>query len=241
MTPRPTSLPPALSLLSMRMPATRMLATIVLLTALTALTLLAPARAFAAPAGAAPVAGTDYVEITGGQPFAPQPGKIEVVEIFGYTCPHCANFQPVLAPWKARLPADVQFTSLAAPFGGYWIPYARAYYAARTLGVLDRTHGAMFRALHDERRLPMSRPTPQEIAGFYAGYGVEPEQFVQAMADPAIDAEFERVNAFIQRSGVEGTPTLIVNGKYRVLGKSFQDMLRIADQLVARERAASGG
>ncbi|MDQ3617747.1 MAG: thiol:disulfide interchange protein DsbA/DsbL [Pseudomonadota bacterium] len=210
-----------------------------LLLALFLLSMLLSVTATAATAaGPAPVAGTDYVEIADGQPFAPQAGKIEVVEIFGYTCPHCANFQPVLAPWKARLPADVQFTSLAAPFGGYWIPYARAYYAARTLGLLERTHGAMFRALHDERRLPLSRPTPQEIAGFYAGYGAEPQRFMQAMADPSIDAEFKRVNAFIQRSGVEGTPTLIVNGKYRVLGNSFQDTLRITGQLVARERAA---
>lgn len=193
------------------------------------------------PAGPAPVAGVDYVEIPGGAPFEAIPGKVEVVEVFGYTCPHCANFQPVLEPWKSQLPDDVQFTALAAPLGGYWIPYARAFYAARTLGLLGRTHDALFRALHDERRLPLSRPTPQEIAGFYAQYGADPQQFVQAMADPAIDAQFERVTAFMQRSGVQGTPTLIVNGKYRVRGNSFQDMLRITDHLIARERSAPGG
>ena len=39
------------------------------------------------------------------------------------------------------------------------------------------------------------------------------------------------------RSGANSTPTLIVNGKYKVTGKSFEDMLRIASGLIAKERA----
>ena len=70
----------------------------------------------------APVAGTDYVEIANGQPLEPLDGKVEVVEIFGYTCPHCATFAPLMSAWKSIAPADVRITYLPAPFGGYWEP-----------------------------------------------------------------------------------------------------------------------
>ncbi|MFP7722933.1 thiol:disulfide interchange protein DsbA/DsbL [Lysobacter sp. A3-1-A15] len=192
----------------------------------------------AAARDAAPlVPGVDYVEIPDGQPFEDD-GAIEVVEVFGYTCPHCAAFEPRLRAWKARLPADVRVTPVAAPFGGHWMPYARAYFAARTMGVATRTHAAMFRALHEERALPLGGATASDISAFYAGQGVDAERFEAAMASDAVQADLQRADAFLRRAGVDGTPALVVQGRYRVLGNSFQELLDNADALVARERAA---
>lgn len=204
--------------------------------------LLLPSLAFAAgkpaaPRGPAPVAGTDYELVEGGQPFAPARGKIEVAEIFGYTCPHCAHFEPVLAAWKAKLPADVILTRVPAPFGGPWVPYARAYYAGEALGVTARSHPRVFRALHETGELPRN-PTADELAAFYAGLGVPAARFQAAYASADVDARLERAKQFIQRSGVDATPALVVNGKYRVHGTSFEDKLRIAEHLIARERRA---
>ncbi|MGH8077989.1 MAG: DsbA family protein, partial [Lysobacter sp.] len=98
-------------------------------------------------------------------------------------------------------------------------------------------HEAMFRALHVDGTLPLSRPTPEEIAAFYAGHGADAQRFVAAMASPEIEAQLTRARDFMIRSGVESTPSIVVNGKYLVIGHS-SDMLRIADHLVARERAA---
>ncbi|MCF7222155.1 thiol:disulfide interchange protein DsbA/DsbL [Marilutibacter chinensis] len=193
------------------------------------------------PQGPAPVLGTDYVEIAGGQPFAPAMGRIEVVEVFGYTCPHCAQFEPVFKAWKARQPADVVVVPLAAPFGGYWEPYARAFYAAESMNLLEKTHDAMFRAVHLERSLP-TPPTvakPEQIAAFYAKFGADAGQFAGAMNSFAVNARMKRVGQFLMRSGVDSTPSLVVNGKYRVTGgRSHEDQLRILDHLVAMERAA---
>jgi thiol:disulfide interchange protein DsbA len=197
---------------------------------------LAVAPAWAAPAEE-PVAGVDYIEIPGGEPFGSAPGRIEVVEVFGYTCPHCAHFEPLVSAWAAKLPEDVSFVPVPAPFGGYWIPYARAFYAAQAHGLVERTHADMFRALHEERSLPLMRATPAEIAGFYAGYGADPEQFAATMVSADTDARLDRAHDFIRRSGVDGTPALVVAGRYRVLGNSFAELLRNAEALVARERA----
>lgn len=203
--------------------------------------LLTPALALAAgrsaaPRGPAPVEGTDFVRIEGGVPYAPGAGTIEVAEVFGYTCPACARFEPLLAAWKAKLPADVRVRYVPAPFGGPWVPYARAYFAGEALGVTARAHPRVFRALHEAGELPRN-PTADELAAFHAGLGIPPERFTAAYAAPAVDAQLARARAFIERSGVEGTPALVVNGRYRVIGTSYEDMLRIAEHLIARERA----
>lgn len=199
----------------------------------------AEAALAAAASGAAPVEGTDYVLIPNGEPFEPANGQVEVVEVFGYTCPHCATFQPLMASWKGKMPADVRVTYVPAPFGGYWIPYAKAYYAAEALGVLDQTHDAMFNALHVQRALPIQGVTPEEVGNWYAtNSSADAAEFAATMESFGTDAKLKRASQFIQRSGVDGTPTMVVAGKYKVTGKSLQDNLRIASHLVAMERAA---
>ncbi|HEX7990618.1 MAG TPA: thiol:disulfide interchange protein DsbA/DsbL [Stenotrophomonas sp.] len=200
-----------------------------------------PVPAQARLVGPEPVAGTDYVVIEGGQPFQPATGKVEVAEIFGYVCPACARFQPLIAPWKAGLPSDVSFVYVPAAFGGIWDNYARAFYAAETLGVQEKTHDALYTAIHIEQTLKGERGTDsvQDIANFYGKYGVDPKTFADTMGSFGVAAKVNRGKQFAQRSKIGGTPSVIINGKYLVKGKSFEDMLRIADHLIARERAAN--
>jgi protein dithiol oxidoreductase (disulfide-forming) len=192
--------------------------------------------------GAALVPGTDYVEIQGGQPFEPLNGKIEVVEVFGYVCPACASFEPLLTAWKKTLPADVRLTYVPAAFGPEWTPYAHAFYVSESLGLVDRTHSAIFNAIHIAQTLPGEGKKPDEaaIAKFFGQYGADPKQFAAAMHSFAVDAKLNRAKQFMLRTGVNATPTMIVNGKYRVVGRSFEDVLRITNQLIAQERAAAG-
>ena len=205
-----------------------------------------PPRSAATPAApAAPTAdalkpGVDYVEIRDGMPYEPAAGKVEVAEVFGYTCPHCAHFEPQLEAWRARQPADVNFVPVPAPFGGWWMPYAKAYFVAKDLGIAEKTHAAVFDAIHVQHTLPGAPAiaTDAQLAQFYAGHGADAADFQRRMASPAVMQQMRRAEAFIGRSGVDGTPTLVVNGRYRVLGQSPEDALRIADALVARERAA---
>lgn len=201
----------------------------------------APAATPDVPVGPAPVAGVDYAEIAGGQPFEPTNGRVEVAEVFSYTCPHCAQFEPLLLAWRARQPADVKFTPVAGLFGGNPEPFAKAFYAAESLGLRARTHEAMFRAIHIDRSLQMQGATPETIAAFYGKFGADPAQFASTMASFAVDAKVKRANQFIIQSGVEGSPSVVVNGKYRVTGKTLEDTLRITTHLVAKERAARGG
>lgn len=190
------------------------------------------------PSGPAPVAGKDYVEISDGKPFQSGTGKIEVVEVFGYTCPACANFEPLVTAWAAKLPEDVQFTPLAAPFGGPWMPFAKAYYAAQSTGLLAQSHDAVFNAIHLERTLAPNASDTQ-VAEFYSRFGADPKQFASTMASFSVKAKMGRAQQFLQRSGVDSTPTLVVDGKYRITGESWEANLDIAEHLIAAERAAA--
>ena len=126
------------------------------------LLILLPLAACAADKKAPPVEGEDYVLIDGGQPYAPLAGKVEVAEVFGYTCPHCAHFEPTLEAWTAKQPAYVRVTPVPAAFGGFWDAFARAYFAADTLGVAKRSHRAMFDAIHEKHTVPTQNVAPEE-------------------------------------------------------------------------------
>ena len=108
------------------------------------------AAAPAATPGAAE-AGKNYFIIDPPQPTA-SGDKIEVLEVFSYACIHCAHFQPYADQLKASLPATAQFGYMPAIFNAQWEAYARAFYSAQALGVLDKTHQAVFDAVHRDKR-----------------------------------------------------------------------------------------
>ena len=200
---------------------------------------LAPLALSAAPAATAATdlqEGRDYELIAQAGPFQPLAGKIEVAEVFGYTCSHCANFEPQLVAWVAKLPKDVRFTPVPAAFGGPWDTWAAAYYAADQLGVAKRSHGAVFKALHEDRSLPMQNVSPEELATFYTQYGVSEAAYVAALKSDAVQAKVKAAREFALRTKTPGTPTLIINGQYLVKGTSAADQLRIASALIARAR-----
>lgn len=199
------------------------------------LALLLPLAASASqPTAAKPaplVAGTDYIEIINGTPYQPLNGKIEVTEVFAYWCHHCADFQPKVDAWKAKLPKNVRFTYVPAAFDGN-DPFARAYFASEMAGALNKTHHALFRAIHDEETLPKSASIDQ-IAAFYGKLGLDAAKMKASMQGFIVGAKLVQARDFAIRSGLQGTPTLIVNGKYRVTGRTMEDQLRIAGQLIA--------
>ncbi|MEA9488865.1 thiol:disulfide interchange protein DsbA/DsbL [Xanthomonas campestris] len=202
------------------------------------LLILLPLAACAADKKAPPVEGEDYVLIDGGQPYAPLAGKVEVAEVFGYTCPHCAHFEPTLEAWTAKQPAYVRVTPVPAAFGGFWDAFARAYFAADTLGVAKRSHRAMFDAIHEKHTVPTQNVAPEELAAFYVAYGVPQQRFIDTLKSAAVEDKVKAAREFATRAKIPGTPALVVNGRYLITARDYSDMLRVADYLIAREHAA---
>jgi thiol:disulfide interchange protein DsbA len=182
-------------------------------------------------------AGKTYVELTNPVPVS-EPGKIEVVELFWYGCPHCYAFEPTINPWVEKLPSDVNFRRIPAMFGGPWDAHGQLFLTLEAMGVEHKVHNAVFNAIQKEgKRLTK----PDEMADFVATQGVDKDKFLATFNSFAIQGQIKQAKELAQKYGVQGVPTMIVNGKYRFdLGTTGgpEQTLNVADQLIAKERAA---
>lgn len=183
-------------------------------------------------------AGTHYKLIEPAQPFEQSAATVEVVEVFSYACPHCAHFQPAAAKIKASLPQGATFRYVPAIFSARWAPYARAYFTAHNMGVLKESHQALFDALHRDRK-PLHNL--KALAGFYAQFGVDPEEFLSTAQSFLVQNQMKRANDWVMGIGVRATPTIVVDGKYLATAESaggVEQLLQLVDWLVAKELAA---
>ena len=190
------------------------------------------------PAGPTPVQGTDYFLID--TPDQPSGSKVPVVEVFGYGCPHCNAFQPTLSAWETKQPADVEFSYLPAAFGPgsphCWDEFAHAFYTGQAMGVpLSKSHDGIYKAVWDQHRF---NGECSVIPSLYAGYGVDPKTFASTMQSFAVNAKVAAAHDQEMRWGVDGTPTVVVDGKYRVLETpaGTAAFLHAIDWLIAKQR-----
>jgi len=186
------------------------------------------------------VEGRDYTVIDPARTWQPDDGRIEVVEVFAYTCSHCAHQWPQIERWAGQLPADVRFDLVPISIGrddernGM-----RAWFATEALGVMEHTHAATFAAFHEARQLPLSNPSLDEFVGFYASLGLDADALRAAMRSDETEHQITRALAFVRHAGVRSTPNVIVNGRYLVHGQDMAQVLANAGVLIERERAAA--
>jgi protein dithiol oxidoreductase (disulfide-forming) len=182
--------------------------------------------------------GSEYVTLPAPYHRDSNSGKVEVVEVFSYACIHCAEFSPYADELRKSLPAGVEFKLVPAPFNDSWVPFARGYYAAKKLGVLEKTHDVLFEKKFKEQ-YPIN--TMDEIASFYANYGVDKDQFLKIANSAETDAQIKKDLALIQTWGVDGTPTIVVDGKYKSANiKDFAQLVALTKWLVQQELGAKG-
>jgi thiol:disulfide interchange protein DsbA len=195
--------------------------------------------------------GTNYVRLVPPQQTTVPAGKVEVMEAFSYACPACNVFQPVMEKLRSALPPNVQLTFLPAAFNPQedWPMFQRAYFAAQALGIVERTHQAMFDAVWKtgelavvtpgSNRLRDPLPSITDAARFYARVaGVDPQKFLAMANSFGVDSKIRAADAQILAMHVDATPTLIVNGKYRVIRDTLQgndQLIELVKYLVAKE------
>jgi len=211
------------------------------------------AQAQALP-GAEWEAGKHYFLIDPPQPTT-SGDKIEVTEVFSYGCPACNASYPAIDKLRKELPPNAVMNFVPASFNPAedWPMFQRAYLAAKALGISDKTHDAMFDAVWKSgelatmdratNRLKNPLPTIEEAAQFYAKTaGIKAEDFLATANSFTINTRMKQADAYIKAASVELTPTIIVNGKYRLTTTSAGGDWNRAEQLVLwLVRKESGG
>lgn len=151
-------------------------------------------------------AGQQYVTLALPQGQAAPTGAVELVEVFSYACPHCAEFAPLMDKLRGELPKGVTVRYMPAVFNAAWMPSAQAFYAARQLGVVAKTHDAVFKAALEH--YPLN--SLDDYANFYAHQGVNRQAFISA-ATNAITAQQMALDQRVEIGwGIDATPTLVV-------------------------------
>ena len=198
------------------------------------------------------VEGKHYVRLPQPQHTNVAPGKVEVLEVFSYGCPACNHFQPQAERLRHDLPPNAQMNLLPADWnaGEDWPMFARAYFTAQVLGVADKTHQAMFDAIwkngplsvvDSNNRLKNPLPSIEDAAQFYKKTaGVSPDKFLEVSKSFVVDMKMKAAKTQIMAMEIPGTPSIVVNGKYRVLQDnlgSYDELLDVVRYLVSLEAA----
>ena len=169
--------------------------------------------------------------------------RVVVTEFFSYGCGHCYNFEPLLESFDARLPDGVmlQRTPVIWNNNPGMKLLAKTYYAVEVLDVFEPVHGAVFNAIHRQRKRLSS---PEAVKAVFVENGVSDSDFDRAFGSFGIDSMVRQAAARTEGARINGTPSLMVNGKYRIDPRqagSQANMLKIAAFLADKELARLAG
>jgi len=181
-------------------------------------------------------AGLHYHLIDPPMPLAARPGRVEVVELFLYACPHCYQLEPKMKRWLKRHP-EVDFHRVPAIVGPTWADQARAFYMIEALGGGEAMHQALFRAIHEDGRQIYNR---YAVIDFLVSQGVDRKRAGDLYYSKDIADQVDKARILTVKYGLRGVPAVAVDGRYLTAPYFVRDqdeMFKVLDQLVAAQKA----
>ncbi len=180
--------------------------------------------------------GKDYVRLP--KPVATEApaGKVEVIEFFWYSCPHCNTFEPTFEAWKKSAPQELVIRRVPVAFNASFVPQQKLYYALESMGKLPEVHAKVFRAVHVER-LPLNKD--ELIFDWVGKQGVDVAKFKEAYNSFTVSNQVRRATQLQGDYQVEGVPSMGVAGRYYTdgtLAGNMDNVLRVVEYLAAQAR-----
>jgi len=188
------------------------------------------------PAAAKPVEGKDYLSLDKRVPTDVGTGKIEVIEFFWYSCPHCHSFEPQFAAWVKAAPKDVVVQRVPVRFRDDFEAQQRAYYVFESLNMVDAMHGKLFHAIHTERQ---QLNNAQALAAWANKNGLPEKKFLDTFNSFGVATKARRATQLQDAFKVQGVPALGIAGRFYTDGGLAQSMdraLQVADYLIGEVR-----
>lgn len=168
-------------------------------------------------------------------PDAPA-GKIDVIEFFWYSCPHCNVFEPSLDAWAKAAPKDLVIRRMPVAFNASFVPQQKLYFTLEGMGKLEELHAKVFRAIHVEKQ---KLAKDDEILAWATKQGVDAAKFKEVYGSFTVSNQVRRASQLQDAYGVEGVPSMGVAGKYYTDGTmagSMQTVLQVVEHLVTTAR-----
>ena len=166
------------------------------------------------------------------------PTKIEVLEYFSWGCSHCYELYPHITQWATKAPKDVAFVKAAVTVGfDQWAPLSRAFYALEYSGDVKRLEGPIFKAVHEQK---VNLYTDDNVAAWVGRQGIDQAKFAATAKSMGVDSKWKQAESNSRSIPIDGTPTIIVDGKYVLVGaaaKGYAEWMPLLDQLIAKVRA----
>jgi thiol:disulfide interchange protein DsbA len=201
-----------------------------------AVALAAFAVAFAGGAAAQLVEGKNYNRLRQAQPV--ETGKkIEVIEFFSYGCPHCAELEPYLQTWLAKLPPDVQLRRVPVMFQDRWVSLAKVYYTLDAMGVESKLSPDVFKAIHGSG---VSLWDEKTFFDWAASKGLDRKNVEAVYGSFAVAGKMNRARQLAQLYDIQSVPTAIVDGKFVTSSDrvgTHANLPGALDELISKARA----
>ncbi|MCY7319114.1 MAG: thiol:disulfide interchange protein DsbA/DsbL [Ramlibacter sp.] len=185
-----------------------------------------------------PEEGTEFLTLGKLAPVDAPAGKVEVIEFFWYSCPHCNTFEPKLVNWIKKLPADVSVRRVPVAFRDDFVPQQRLFYTLEAMGKLDELHAKVFTAIHAERQTIDKEPA---ILAWAEKNGLDKAKFQELYNSFSVSTKARRATQLQDAYKVQGVPAIGIAGRYYTDGTLAGNMdraLQITEFLVAESRKA---
>jgi len=188
------------------------------------------------------VAGQHYRPLVPAQPTNVGPGKVEVVEVFWYGCPHCLSLEPFIASWMKNQPAGIEFVRLPVIWGPVHKAHAQLFYTLQALGRLDQLHQKVFEEIQrNGKSLAASAPaeTLRQQVAFARANGISEADYTKTFQSFAVQTRLQQAEELARRYKVEGVPLIIINGKYVSdvgMAGSQANLISLINDLAASEK-----
>jgi thiol:disulfide interchange protein DsbA len=201
--------------------------------------------AIASPAD--PKNGAEYETLAQAQSTSAG-AKVDVIEFFSYTCPHCKVFDPVLEAWVKKNADKISFKRVHVAFNGPDAALQRAYLSLEAMGLTDKVHPKVFVAIHEENKRVNSE---EAVFDLVEKNGVERARFIGVYRSFGMQSAVNRAQALVGAYDISQWPMIAVGGRYLTspyfAGRSNpslateaqqqQGALQIMDHLVAKAKA----
>jgi thiol:disulfide interchange protein DsbA len=189
-------------------------------------------------------AGVNYRPLVPAQPTDAAPGKVEVVEVFWYGCPHCYALDPYIESWRKTKPAYIEFRRVPVTWQAVHQSHAKLFYTLEALGKEEELHSAVFAEMHDKKNFMYMQGDEKETlhaqAAFAKAHGISEADFTNAYNSFTVQTDMTKADDLVHRYHVDGVPLLVINGKYVTdvnMAGSQANVMSIVNDLAASEKS----